>query len=175
MQTCPLKLEIAATWDGQRIPSDQAVHIQLDVDGDHLIIDVHAPFYGDPPPLTPAGPTDGLWEFEVVELFIGGSSSSYIEVELGPHGHHLVLQLADVRQPTTTCLPIAYTASIDGYRWRGSARLPLAWLPEGPHRINATAISGVGQARRYLSLHLLPGDAPDFHQPARFLVKTQLT
>ena len=144
MQTCPVELEIATTWDGQPIPSGHAVHMRLDVDGDSLMIQIDAPFYADPPPPTPAGPTDGLWEFEVVEVFIGGSSSNYLEVELGPHGHHLVLQLADIRSPTATCLPITYTASITGDRWRGTARLPTAWLPAGPHRINATAISGVG-------------------------------
>jgi hypothetical protein len=36
----------------------------------------------------------------------------YIEIELGPHGHHLVLLLDGVRNAVAKLLPIKYNAAI---------------------------------------------------------------
>lgn len=92
----------------------------------------------------------------------------YLEVELSPHGHHLVLRLAGVRRVVAAGLELDYRAAVDGDRWRGEARLPRSWLPPTPHRAAAFAVHGTGGRRRHLSSLPLPGDAPDFHQPHRF-------
>lgn len=161
-------LVVAATWDGAPVGPDEAAQLRLRRDRDVLVVDVDAPFHGDPAPAGAPGPFEGLWEHEVVELFLGGSGDAYLEVELGPHGHHLVLRLSDVRCATERALPLDYRAERSGARWRGRARLPTAWLPRGPLRGNAYAIHGPANARRYLAAHAVPGPAPDFHQPARF-------
>ena len=111
---------------------------------------------------------EGLWEHEVVELFISGPDEGYTEIELSPSGHHLVLQLADVRRPVARLLDIAFTAKVVGDQWTGTAQIPALLLPQEPWRINATAIHGSGAERIYLSWVALPGAAPDFHQPALF-------
>ncbi|MBY0399504.1 hypothetical protein K2X89_04365, partial [Myxococcota bacterium] len=49
-------------------------------------------------------------------------------------------------------------------RWRGRARVPLDFLPTGLCSANAYAIHGVGDARRYLAWHPVPGPQPDFHR-----------
>lgn len=157
-------LRIAQTWDGQPARPDEEVNLQLRVEGDALIIEVEAPFHGDSPPEAPRGPTWALWEHEVVELFILGPGLRYTEIELGPYGHHLVLQLEGVRQIVARELPIAFTASREGGLWRGVATVPLSLLPPGPHRVNATAIHGQGAARRYLAWAPMPGEKPDFHR-----------
>jgi len=161
-------LVVAATWDGDPVGPEEAASVRLRREADVLRLEVDAPFHGDPAPPGAAGPHDGLWDHEVVELFLAGTGAAYVEVELGPHGHHLVLRLADVRRVTERALPLEYRAERLGARWRGSARLPAAWLPPGPLRGNAYAIHGLGAARRYLAAHPVPGTAPDFHQPARF-------
>lgn len=161
-------LAIDATWDGRYVDFDtEGVQILLEDAGDALKVSVDAPFHGDPAPPGPPGPTDGLWEHEVVELFIAGFGAGYLEVELGPHGHHLVLRLSGVRQVADKLLPMRYTARIRGDRWEGEAYIPHAWIPPGPHRINAYAIHGTAE-RRYLALAEVPGEKPDFHQPDRF-------
>ena len=167
-----LLLKIAQTWDGQAIEPDHAITLVLEVDGDELQVEVDAPLHGDPPPEAPPGPTDQLWNYEVVELFIAGQDGTYTEIELGPH--HLVLQLRSVRVPVATMLPIRYRTELHGDRWSGQATIPLQLLPAGPHRINATAIHGAGPDRTYLSMVPLPGRAPDFHQPDRFSVQASL-
>jgi hypothetical protein len=165
-------LRVDRTWSGEPVAPEHRAELRLEGAGEDLLVRVDAPFHGDPPPSGPPGPTPGLWELEVVELFVAGEGPTdeveYLEVELSPQGHHLVLRLAGVRRVVESGLRLDFRASIDGGRWRGSARLPRAWLPPPPHRAAAFALHGGGAARRYLSSLTLPGDAPDFHQPHRF-------
>ncbi len=158
-----MELRVARTWSGEPIPVGEQVTLRLRDDGD-LVVSVDAPWHGDPPPPGPPGPTPRLWEHEVVELFVLGPEENYLEVELGPHGHHLVLRLRGRRQPFESAMPLDYRVERSGDRWRGEARIPRAWLPPAPHRVNAYAIHGEGRARRYLARTATGGDAPDFHR-----------
>ncbi len=172
-----LKLVIKNTWDGRPIPLEEQVTLELSAaDRNRLQIVVRAPFHGDPPPAGAPGPTIGLWEHEVVELFVLGASQEddpdappvYTELELGPHGHQLVLRLRGVRQVVGRLLPLEYETRIDATgvldAWCGVALLDRALLPPPPHRINAYAIHGTGDKRRYLALYPGPGEGPDFHR-----------
>jgi len=165
-------LHVDRIWSGQPLAPEHHAELRLAAAGDELLLTVDAPFYGDPPPPGPPGPTKGLWEHEVVELFVAGPGTDeaveYLEVELSPHGHHLALRLAGVRRVVESGLPLEFRAAIEGSRWRGSALLPRAWLPPPPHRAAAFALHDEGGARRYLASVTLPGDRPDFHQPHRF-------
>lgn len=166
-----IEVVIGRSWEGALLPDAERARMKLAWEDDALRIEVDAPFSGDPAPSGPAGPTDGLWEHEVVELFVllDLQGPRYLEVELGPHGHHLVLTLDGVRKAVGRCLPLRYEATVDGARWRGVAHLDRSLLPSRPVSFNATAIRGVGAARRYSSLVALPGPAPDFHRPDRFV------
>jgi len=166
-------LRIASLWDGTPVGADEVVVVRLTDAGERVRIDVDAPYHGDPRPPGPKGATDGLWEYEVVEVFLAGPPDAdgkvpYTEIEVGPHGHHLVLRLHGVRQPTERKLPLSFEAVIDGARWTGTAWIERALLPAGPRRANAYAIHGTGAGRRYLAWTVVPGPQPDFHQPARF-------
>ena len=129
---------------------------------------VDAPFHGDPAPPGPPGRRPGLWEFEVVELFLVGSGGRYLELEVGPHGHFLALELEGIRRLSRDDVLPAWECRIAEGRWRGELRIGLDRLPVGVDRWNAFAIHGEGKERRYLAAHPLPGEAPDFHQPERF-------
>lgn len=157
-----MRLIVERTWDDR--PADVRVEVELGRDGEQLVLDVEAPFMGDPPPPGPAGPTPELWNHEVVEVFILGAGQRYLEVELSPHGHHLVLELSGVRQVVRQGMALDYRATIEADRWRARARVPLAWLPVGWDRVNAFAIHGQGAERRYLAWRPAGGEAPDFHR-----------
>jgi hypothetical protein len=131
---------------------------------DLLWISIDAPWHGDTPPLDPVGPTWELWNHEVVEVFIAGPDERYLEIEFGPHGHHLVLQLDGVRNVIARELPFTYSVEREGERWRGEAMIHWELLPEEPHRMNAHAIHGAPEKRTHASLHPSLGDAPDFHR-----------
>ena len=159
-----MELRIRHTWDGAECLPEEQVKISLQANESDLTIQVSAPYHGDRVPPNPPGPTDFLWEYEVVEVFILGSEQRYTEIELGPHGHYLVLQLAGRRNAIRRCLPIQYESNIQGQEWQAIARIPLTFLPHDASHINATAIHGEGHQRRFLAWTPMPGDEPDFHR-----------
>ena len=169
-------LVIGRTWDGEPLPEASRTTMRIAYAGDELVIEVDAPFAGDPPPPGPPGPTDRLWEHEVVELFVVGPDDRYTEIELNPHGHHLVLQLEGIRNIVRAKIPIALdpithtppnTPDLSP-RWHTTARIPRAILPAAPTRCNAFRVSGIAPARRFEAMVALPGERPDFHQLDRF-------
>ncbi|MEQ1564905.1 MAG: hypothetical protein ABMA64_04655, partial [Myxococcota bacterium] len=120
------------------------------------------------PPPGPAGPTPKLWEHEVVELFVLGDDQRYTEIELNPHGHHLVLQLDGIRNIVAAELPLTFDATIAGDRWTGVATLDRALLPSPPRKCNVYRVAGAGPTRRWQALVDVPGEKPDFHRLDRF-------
>lgn len=159
-----MELLIATSWDGSPVRVDEQVVVTCAALANVVTVEVQAPFHADPAPLSSPGRTDRLWEYEVIELFLLGDDNRYLEVELGPHGHYLALQLYGRRHVERRALLLDYSAKISGDRWRGTAHLPTAWLPEGLCRGNAYAIHGTGEERRYLAAHPVPGPTPDFHR-----------
>jgi hypothetical protein len=162
------ELVIASTWDGRPVGPDERVRLFIAVVDGAWCIRFDAPFHGDPAPDGPAGSRDGLWEHEVVELFVVGEDGQYTEVEWGPHGHHLLLRLGAPRRVHDRGHALDYVCSVGAGRWRGESRIPAALMPERPVAWNAFAIHGMPPARRYLAMSPLPGATPDFHQPGRF-------
>lgn len=179
----PRTLVIGSTWDGH--PIDEALHatVSVTMTADALELVIDAPFFDDPAPPGPPGPTAELWRYEVVELFIAGPDERYTEIEVGPAGHHLVLQLDGIREPVAELLPLALTlervggagrsakasdgAPVGG--WRATARLARGLLPPRPWTINAYAIRGIDADRRYLAAIPVPGPQPDFHRLQYFV------
>lgn len=164
-----MRLTVGHTWDGVPVGADERVAVDVRVSPGGLVLSVDAPHHGDPAPPDPPGTLDGLWAHEVVEVFVVGRDlDDYTEVEVGPHGHQLVLRLRGVRRRLATVIGLPLDVVRSDGRWTARMRLPSWVLPEEPTRINAFAIHGVGDRRRYLCHAPLPGPAPDFHQPVRF-------
>lgn len=97
---------ISQAWGGGVLSvSERGYRIETYIDGEHLNIAIAAPFFNDPLPPTPPGSTEGLWNFEVVEVFVARddddpNASPYLELEFGPHGHYLALTFSARRQQT---------------------------------------------------------------------------
>jgi hypothetical protein len=165
------ELIIDKVWSGEPAEAYEVAHIRLRRHGGGLELQVEAPWHGDPAPPATAGPTDRLWEFEVVELFVAGSGSPplrYTEVELSPFGHHLVLRFLGVRNAVDRALQLRYDAQLSDGRWTGTAMIPARYLPPEPWTANAFAIHGAGAQRRFLVAHPMKSDQPDFHRPQEF-------
>ena len=151
------------TWGGQTLDAASHSVVTVSLDDVWIEVSIDAPFNGDPRPKAPAGSTWELWEHEVVELFLLGTDEQYLEVELGPHGHHLILTLKGVRNIVSRHAEITYQTTLGDARWSGVARLPRSLLPPGPLRANAFRITGPGSTRGYYATYPSTGAQPDFH------------
>jgi hypothetical protein len=169
-------LRIERDWQGRLLPQTDRALVTASLAADELVVEFDAPYFGDPPPPCAAGSTPKLWEHEVVELFIADAGDHYLELEFGPHGHYLALELRGVRSIVRQGMPIAYEVRIELAsarpaegsgpigRYRGTARVPMSYLPLQPARGNAYAIHGTADARCYHASAAVPGDRPDFHR-----------
>lgn len=159
-----IRSRIDRLWDGTPVPDDEVAGIEIGFSEKEAVVEVTSPYHDDPAPTDPPGPTDRLWEYEVVEVFLLGSGG-YLEVELGPHGHYLAIEFAGRREPRRRLIPIDYrVTSRDATRWSGAAVLPGGLLPANLDRFNACRVHGTGAGRRFLSVFPLPGERPDFHR-----------
>jgi len=178
-----LTLEVSREWGGRPLERPWA-QVGLSLTPTHLTLQLSALWTQAPPPGPPPGPLWALWEREVIECFIVGEAGHYLELELGPYGHHLAIYLSGVRSPERWCLPVdlrcerAPEAKALG-RWRAEARVSRALLPPpissetattDHYRINAFACHQLKGHPRYLLASPLEGARPDFHQPTRFPV-----
>lgn len=163
-------LRIGQTWSGHELPAVEQVLVRLSAAREGLTITLESPWYKDPIPEMAPGLMDGLWEHEVVEVFVASAAepSVYTEIELGPAGHHLGLRFDGIRRRKGTPFGFSFEAERGAGRWGGRAFIEASRLPAPPWRINAFALHGEGERRRYLLAHRLPGETPDFHQPADF-------
>jgi len=159
---------VGSTWDGHPIRDDERAIVDATLDDAHLVVEVRAPYHGDAPPGGPVGHLDGLWNHEVVELFLLGSGDRYLEIELSPHGHFLVLELDGPRHVVGRRVALDFAARIEKDTWLGRATAPRSWLPPGLSRANAYAIHGTGADRRHLAAHPPGGERPDFHRLGAF-------
>ncbi|MEO1266779.1 MAG: hypothetical protein AAFX99_01705 [Myxococcota bacterium] len=164
----PLHFDIDTTWDGALLEPAAVAHARVSVAPDGVWFEVDAPWGGDPPPSSPPGPTERLWMFEVVEVFLCGPNAVYLEVELGPHGHHLALRLEGVRRVVRSSIPLHYEVRRQAGRWQGRACIALHEVPWPVVQANAFAIRGQGQARRYMAAIPTRGEQPDFHRLEAF-------
>ena len=127
---------ISTRWDGTPLPASEAVDFTLTLGDSCLRISFSAPFYNNPAsPAAPPGPCQQLWDYEVFEIFFLGVNDRYVEVEVCPHGQHLVLLLDGVRKPFVDMLPLAYTYSVRDGKWTGHFDIPFAYFPPETSRV----------------------------------------
>lgn len=172
-------LPIECDWQGQPVPESHHAQLQIARLHGKLVVAFDAPYFGDPPPPSAAGSTPRLWEHEVIEVFVADAGDHYFELELGPAGHYLALELRGVRKLAREGMAVEYTVGIDRAppphtasepigRYRGIAEVPMSYLPPDPVRVNAYLIHGASEARCYHAFSPVPGLQPDFHRLEHF-------
>ncbi|CAJ0580310.1 unnamed protein product, partial [Mesorhabditis spiculigera] len=165
-----MELSIKTTWDGH--PTNHPpTEIKLgfkEGDSPVVTIDFTTPYYNDPPPPKPNGYTDGLWDYEVVEVFVANDKQKYVEMEFGPHGNWLIYLLDGVRKPFNMgeSLTPKVQNKLEGDLWTAHMEVPLAFFPPDATSLNAYAIHGTGDNRVYEALSPAVGNfsGPDFHK-----------
>lgn len=133
---------------------------------------VSAPCAEDPAP-PGQGSYDGLWNFEVVELFLGpalNAEAPYLEIEIGRHGHWLVLEMASYRERAALIEDAfsSYKVTEGDGTWQVEAKLsPRLWerWKEVVRWGYASAVRMKEGRREYWVSEsgALPSKTPDFH------------
>ncbi|KAM4603758.1 UPF0462 protein C4orf33 homolog [Polymixia lowei] len=166
-----MEFVIRHTWDSLPV-THEPVRVNFSPGDGGLKMEVFAPFFNDPaaPAGPPGQPFPGLWDYEVVEsFFLDSTTENYLEVEICPHGQHLVLLLSGRRHAFQQQLPLTFSATITGDKWIGEALLPWKYFPPNVNKMNSYAIHGSGEARTYEALYPVPkedlveGQKPNFH------------
>jgi hypothetical protein len=161
-----LTFAIAKQWDGAPPPRPELrARLRLGVSDDALQVEAWMPHQRPArvPDAPPGSRVDGLWEFDVVECFLVGGDGSYVELELGAGGHHLLLGFSAPRVHGRDfggeTLEVAWRSDAAG--WTSRCALPRAWLPAPLVAANAFAIGG----GHFLAHAPVGGAQPDFHRP----------
>ena len=155
-------------WSGRKLSPSRETRIRLVLQENSLLLEWRAPNLNNRSPRETPGALWKLWEHDVVEMFFASTAERYLEVEFGPYGHYLGLQMKGVRAPVTKLLPIRFsiTGKNDAW-WSGKADIPLSFLPRPVLTWNAYTIYTEDGIRRYCAL--APGEgSPDFHQLSCF-------
>lgn len=167
------RLRIDKTWKGLPLPLHAQSYLEMERRPAGVLLDFSTPFYEDPPPpVSTEGEivsTPELWNYEVLELFIA-HGEQYTEIEVGPHGHYLVLRFQGMRQRVSEGHPLRYKSYVESGQWMGTLLIENQYLPPEPWSFNAYRIHGVEASRCYLSAFAQSEEAmyPDFHQLPSF-------
>ena len=164
------KIIVDHLWNGDPCPDERVrAMLELEERSEGLSVKVEAPVLHEQKiPDAPMGTrVEGLWEYDVVELFLVGPGHQYFELELGAGGHYLALSFDSIRHRSNdhkNFSPVLRHHKTPEKTWVSELIVPWSILPENIRAMNAFVIA-VGQ---FLSMTPLPGDKPDFHQPDYF-------
>ena len=151
-----------------------------------VAFDVRAPWWQNLAPEGPPRSVWGLWNFEVVEIFIVGDGGRYLELEINPYGHYLMLMLSAPRKieqkqmspKQMHCVRASGGSDLNARQASWSATglisaddLPVPYRDQEmvPYwRVNSFWCFSNHAQRYHCCAYPLPGEQPNFHQPQYF-------
>lgn len=130
------------------------------------------------PGAEPGSFTEGLWEYDVAELFLANPTcGAYLEFNLAPNGAWWAAKfdaprVRAAKQSDFPSIVTSHRGDPSYEAWCAAIRVPLAFLATEigfgeKTTANVTAILN-SPLQTFHSAHKLPGADPDFHQPASF-------
>ncbi|HRE87834.1 MAG TPA: hypothetical protein PK095_01730 [Myxococcota bacterium] len=157
------RFEIGHEWSG--VGLDERLVVVVHEGG----VSVEGPLFGEDTRPQGEGFCARLWEHEVVEVFLGRDDGGYVELEVGPFGHWLVLEFSGYRQGTAVHGVVnSHRVEVVSGRWFGELVMEPHWWREvlaGSTTGNAYAIHTSGGRRRYCAAFFATGGSPpDFHR-----------
>ncbi|MBI4713747.1 hypothetical protein HY771_00975 [Candidatus Uhrbacteria bacterium] len=163
-----LSLRVDHLWNGDVCPDDRVFAVfDLSTVSEGINVRAESPVLLDqsiPPEIPIGNRVEGLWNFDVVELFLVGPGHQYLEIELGAGGHFLILGFDRIRHRSNEYInfhPVLSFRKTSEKTWVSEFTIPWKMIPENLRALNAFMIAS-GQ---FLAYSPLPGDKPDFHQP----------
>ncbi len=152
--------------------SEDALFFSFDCAYEDLVVDASAATDTEHPE---------LYRFDAVEVFLDpdlATPSTYVELEVGPRGHFLDIDVDRDRRPRgvvawSSGMTVSTTVDAAARRYRIETRVPAAALGRprlapAELRIGLYRLAGRADARRYLARFPTGTARPSFHVPERF-------
>lgn len=168
-----------AAWNGARDPISPPSTFRLLRDAAHLYLSARVGFTAlnvdQGRPTTEK--SHGLWDHDVVELFVSPTTSGapYVECEASPLGQWLDYRIEEprVRVDREFQSGMRLRARLEERAFEIELALPFTALggppvPGARWRANVYVAQGPSHARRHLAWSPTRTPTPDFHVPARF-------
>lgn len=114
----------------------------------------------------------GLWNFDVVEVFVTGHHGHlpYLEIQISPLGQTFALVIDEPRKIFAYPKDLKFNSSskVEGNTWTAHLDVSLKSIPGmvGMAKGNLHACLGLAPEREYFGLHI--SDRIDFHRPEFF-------
>src|SRR3989338_726369 len=134
-----MQITINQHWDGTLLALDDCVPVEVSI-RPTVTVRFNAKFSNPSIPVAPPGFFDGLWGYDVVEVFVAGSDGRYLEIEVGPGGHWLAYWFESYRKRADDALsrdgfkignPDA-SVGIPTLRREDGFSFPASWLTTAP-------------------------------------------
>ena len=180
-----MEIDLTCLWNGRKPPRGHGGGARIGLRQQRLELSWNLRTLASPRrPEGPAGFTERLWEWDVVELFLmseGEAASEaprYVEIELGAGGHWLALAFKGRRNLVRSLEDLAplVISDVQPGTWRGQAEISMPLLEEhaGPPPwrglvaavLPGPQVEGGTHERLHLCWPSVPGMRPDFHQPS---------
>lgn len=156
-----MRISIDKHWDSTPLAPEDRVSVEVSF-GPTVTVRFDVKFQHPSIPDAPPGFFDGLWEYDVFELFAAATNGHYLEIEVGTGGHWLAYWFQSYRKRRTDEPPR------EGFKIEsGGFSFPGSWLPAAPEecRWNFFVIRRtIAGDREYLAWQSDPTIPPDFHR-----------
>uniref|UniRef100_A0A3P8VXS4 Chromosome 4 open reading frame 33 n=1 Tax=Cynoglossus semilaevis TaxID=244447 RepID=A0A3P8VXS4_CYNSE len=156
-----MEFAIQHTWDSDPVSHDP-IKIAFSPGQGGLKMEVSGPFFNDPaaPPGPPGHAFPGLHK---TANTLGDNLKKQNKKKVSTNSKKSNFSLQQQ-------LPIVFSATVTGDRWKGEALLPWTYFPPNVNKMNSYAIHGSGEERTYEALYPIPkadiveGQKPNFHR-----------
>jgi hypothetical protein len=159
-------------WFGA--PVSEPIQFTIELEPESLCVTVATSKLPTTHPLDGKQPfVEGLWEFDVFELFIRSKgSSSYTEINLAPSGSWWACQFTEYRKRAEIQLIVQSKIGFESKLekgWHATYRIPYQAISLPPAanwlemQVQATAIQHYGQSQQFLAWNVPLDREPDFH------------
>lgn len=116
---------------------------------------------------------EGLWDLDVVELFLTreNSKGAYLELEISPLGQKVAILVKEARNDFEDYIPrsIEATSDLTADGFEANFNISLSDLPGSGMNVFGNAHACLGKlSRNYFSLFDCGKGKPDFHRPEYF-------
>lgn len=110
----------------------------------------------------------GLWDFDVVEVFLTYNKKEYIELQVSPLNQNFALKIIEPREIYNRPDDLEFKSDVvsNCYNWNTKLRINKSLIPghETDHKIFGNLHAILGQDREHYSYNVNTESKPDFHR-----------